>query len=285
MAMKFVKQSNFVKQLGLGRQVNTVRQITIAISAICLISVSGCATVSSSGKSTLSQSGSSNTASNLRQDKIVAQQVDSSQFLPKLTINEVDSQLIPYQAVINPYLLQKGKIEPVLIAQFIEARQAYQGNELNRAKQILQEMLKSSKNLSGPLVLLGDIERQHGNFAEATKQYQQALLINKYNVNAYIRLARVQRQQGEFIQAQNVYVKALSIWRDFPEAHLNLAILYDMYLNKEIEAQRHLEAYQFLTRGKDKKRAGWLSEIQQRTGKSVLLEVENIKAMSKMSSL
>ena len=81
----------------------------------------------------------------------------------------------------------------------------------------------------------------------AKSDYEEAIRINKDNVNAYLRLALAQRELGEFILAQNTYSEALAIWPDFPEAHLNLSILYDLYLNHPIRAQEHMEAYQFLT--------------------------------------
>ena len=64
----------------------------------------------------------------------------------------------------------------------------------------------------------------------------------------------------------STYAEALSVWEDFPEAHLNLAVLYDIYLNDPLQAQQHMEAYQFLTEEKDAKTAEWLQEIQSRTG-------------------
>jgi tetratricopeptide (TPR) repeat protein len=90
--------------------------------------------------------------------------------------------------------------------------------------------------------------------------------VNKNNVNAYIALGQLQRKQGYFSDAQNTYLEALNVWKDFPEAHLNLAILYDLYVNEPEEAQKHYEAYDFLTGRKDEKVKKWLVEVKQRTG-------------------
>jgi len=74
------------------------------------------------------------------------------------------------------------------------------------------------------------------------------------------------RLQGKFIQSQNVYAKSLALWKDFPEAHLNLGILYDIYLNKPLAGQQHMEAFQFLSDSKKHEVTEWLSEIRTRTG-------------------
>jgi len=76
----------------------------------------------------------------------------------------------------------------------------------------------------------------------------------------------VQRRQGYFSDAHNTYLEALAVWKDFPEAHLNLAILYDLYLNRAEEAQKHYEAFYFLGGEKDKEAHKWLVEVKQRTG-------------------
>ena len=83
--------------------------------------------------------------------------------------------------------------------------------------------------------------------AEAIGHYKKAISVNRNNVNAYIALAIVQRSRGLFSGAHQTYLAALGIWKDFPEAHLNLAILYDLYLNQAEAAQQHYEAYDFLT--------------------------------------
>ncbi len=56
------------------------------------------------------------------------------------------------------------------------------------------------------------------------------------------------------------------MWPDFAEAHRNLAILYDLYMNQPDQAQKHYEAYLFLARKPDSRAEIWLAEVRQRTG-------------------
>jgi Flp pilus assembly protein TadD len=114
--------------------------------------------------------------------------------------------------------------------------------------------------------MLGVIAEKEEKYDEAIGHYRKAISVNEKNVNAYLALGLVQRKQGHFADAHTTYVEALDVWRDFPEAHLNLAILYDLYVNQPEQAQRHYEAYQFLTGGKDRKVHKWLVEVKQRTG-------------------
>ncbi len=197
--------------------------------------------------------------------------------LPKRKVDKKTGLLIPYLATPNPYLAQKGRIKKQSVVQYIEARRAFKSKNYTRAESILQSLVKADKELSGPWVMLGDIAQNENDLNTASQRYIKALEVSNLNLTAYIRLAKVQRVKGEYIDAQNTYTKALSVWKDFPEAHLNLAILYDIYLNAPVKAQRHMEAYQFLTNGKNRKVAKWLQELQKRTGLDIELEVEETK--------
>ncbi len=211
---------------------------------------------------------------------IPSEMIDATRYIPRRIKDEESGQLVPYIAMPNPYTQLRGRISSKSVTVFVSARRAFQNGESHRAKKLLEQLVVDDKSLAGPWVILGDIAKLDNMLEQSVSHYAKAIAINKFNVNAYIRLAKRQREQGQFLRAQNTYVKSLSVWKDFPESHLNLAILYDLYLNKSLLAQRHLEAYQFLTNGQDKKTTRWLSEIQQRTGKAVMLNVESKKASS-----
>ena len=213
-----------------------------------------------------------------------AQLLDTATYIPRRLTDEETGQLLPYEPALNPYTALKGRIPAKHVQTFVRARQAFQLGDLSGSQQLLEQLTAADSDLSGPWVMLGDIAVQQRRSEAAVSSYARAIAINEVNINAYLKLAKVQRVRGHFIQAQNTYAKALSVWPDFPEAHLNLAILYDIYLNRPLQAQRHLESYQFLTGGRDKVRAQWLAEIQQRTGAALELEPEVAQAVSVSSS-
>ena len=186
-------------------------------------------------------------------------------FIPQLQ-RDKEGNFVPYEAMENPYLAQKGKIKKDSVYIFIQAKREFNKKNYASAKKSLLKLVEIDSKLSGPWVMLGDIAKSESDNKKAIENYQKSLSINVNNVNAYLKLALVQRIQGDFIAAQNTYAKALAIWKDFPEAHLNLAILYDVYLNHPIRAQKHMEAYQFLTEEENEEVAKWLENIRSRTG-------------------
>jgi tetratricopeptide (TPR) repeat protein len=173
---------------------------------------------------------------------------------------------VPYERKPNPYLAHARSVPADAQSQFLEASSMLERGNVDGARAKFESLTERYPALSGPWVKLGDIAERADQHDKAIEMYWKAIGVNKKNVNAYIALGLAQRRQGLFSDARNTYVAALTLWKDFPEAHLNLAILYDLYLDMPEEAQKHFEAYQFLTGEKDEKVHKWLVEVRRRTG-------------------
>lgn len=189
----------------------------------------------------------------------------TSQYLPKRSFDELGKEL-PYEAADNPYLSVRSKVNKGSVLLYIEAKKAKRSKNFKLAKQKLTVITKKDQTLSGPWVMLGDIAAEEKEYKQALSHYKKALEINSLNINAYTALAKAQRLMGEFNLAQNTLAYVLAMWPDFPEAHLNLGILYDLYLNQPNNAQMHMEAYLYLTGFKHKQALAWYEEVKSRTG-------------------
>ncbi len=190
---------------------------------------------------------------------------ETRQFIPRQQYDEQNLALT-YQSVENPYLAQRGRVDKGSVLLFIEAKKAMKAQDYKTAKAKLLVITGNDDSLAGPWVLMGEIAMEEGELERAVEYYQKAIAINPQNVNAYTGLAFALRQMGRFKLAQNTLAEALRVWPDFPEAHLNLGVLYDVYLNKPELAQMHFEAYLFLAT-KDKQQAEvWFEEVRARTG-------------------
>ena len=185
--------------------------------------------------------------------------VVTEQYLPLQTYDE-KNQLILYQPKENPYLAQKAQVDKGSVLLFIEAKTAWRNNDAQTAKQKLNVIIKNDKELSGPWMMLGDIALAEKDYPQAQKHYQQGLMINPNNINGYTALATVQRLQGQYHHAQNTLAKALALWPDFPEAHYNISILFDVYLNQTDKAKQHLDAYILLSGG-DEESQQWRQQL------------------------
>jgi TolA-binding protein len=173
---------------------------------------------------------------------------------------------IPYAAQPNPYTTGSAPVPAEARALFSAADVQLKQGALDRAQEKFATLAEKYPDLSGPWVKLGEIAEDREQYAQAVGYYREAISRNKNNVNAYIALGMVQRRLGRFNDAQDTYLAALDVWKDFPEAHLNLAILYDLYADEAEAAQKHYEAYDFLTGSKDQDVQKWLVEVRNRTG-------------------
>ena len=218
-------------------------------------------------------------ASVLQEEKPVL--TETVQYLPSQSYDEQGNK-VPYVARENPYMTQTGTVSKGSVLLFIEARKALAADDEKTAQQKLQVITEQDKTLAGPWVMLADISLKHAQFDKAATEYQKAIAINARNVNAYLGLAETQRRQGQYLAAQNTYETALGVWPDFPEAHLNLGVLYDLYLNLPAKAQAHYEAYLFLTNKKSGDAMNWYKEVQSRTGiTSSFIDKGPVKAVAK----
>lgn len=183
-----------------------------------------------------------------------------------------DGLALPYEAKPNPYEALTGRIDRDIIDRYINARRSFQAANYEAADKLLVELIDEQPGLSGPSVMRGDIALANGDLRQAVELYMAAIRVNPVNFNAYLRLAKAQRMRGHFSHAQNTYARALQRWPDGAELHLNLGVLYDIYLNQPLQAQAHMEAYQFLSGDNSGQVVAWLDEIRQRTGVSSVLK-------------
>lgn len=233
---------------------------TFAICIAAALVLSGCSTVEKKP------------AVEVKQE---AKLVKSDQLIPQQAYDETGKK-VEFVAADNPYIKDKVRVDKGSVLLFIEAKKAWRKGDQKTAKQKLSVITKKDAELSGPWVMLGEMAEENGDLKQAHEHLMKALEINSNNVNAYTALAKVQRKQGRFNVAQNTLVTGLELWSDFPEAHYNLAVLYDIYLNKPELAQKHLEAFLFLTNG-DAQSLEWFLQLVDRTGKTTSAVDSKIK--------
>jgi tetratricopeptide (TPR) repeat protein len=98
----------------------------------------------------------------------------------------------------------------------------------------------------------------------AEEAFQEAIIRSNKDAVAYNHLGILQRYKGQFEEARNQYQRALRIDSGYALAHLNLGILFDLYLQDLKLALQHYQQYQALTDKEDSQVAGWIVDIQRR---------------------
>jgi tetratricopeptide (TPR) repeat protein len=117
---------------------------------------------------------------------------------------------------------------------------------------------------TGPLVNLGLIELKANRYESAAAFFQRALERDPNSAAANNYLGVCNRYLGKFKEAESAYKLALTADDGYAAAHLNLGVLYDLYLQKPELALPQYERYQTLLPAPDAKVAGWIKEISGR---------------------
>ncbi|OUS27883.1 hypothetical protein A9Q98_08340 [Thalassotalea sp. 42_200_T64] len=165
------------------------------------------------------------------------------------------------RALPNKYLSQNIVVQPEIKRAVKSALTAKANGDVEGARASLEQLAINHPTLSGIKLHLGDIAIIAGQLDKAKDYYQQVISVNSDNYFAYNRLGSLYRQQGSFAQAKANYQAALTSWPAFAEAHLNLAILFDLYIGDKASALHHYKIYQLLSENNQRRVKGWIVDV------------------------
>jgi len=146
----------------------------------------------------------------------------------------------------NLYLASEGSLPSGIEAKFVAATKQLNEGKAEQAKRAFKQLVIEVPTLSGPWLKLGDIALAQSDSSRALEYFKQAVYVNPHNYVASSRVARLLREQGDFSGAKSHYEMALKSWPGLVSAHINLGILYDLYLGNKEDALIHYKLAQKL---------------------------------------
>lgn len=150
-------------------------------------------------------------------------------------------------------------------AQFTKALTMIKNGDLDTAETLLLNLTSSQAQLTGPHANLGIVHYKKGDYEKAETAFRTVLEIAPNHTVAYNYLGMTLRQLGRFTEAQQSYKQAIAANPAYRHAHLNLGILYDLYMRKPVDALTHYEQYQALSESEDKKVSLWIKDLKRQT--------------------
>ncbi len=156
--------------------------------------------------------------------------------------------------------------------QFEQALALLKSGQIPAATTQLQQLASAYPTFVGPLINLGLIELKANRYEAASHYFKQAVERDAKSAVANNYLGVSYRNLGRFNDAETAYKAAIAADDSYAPAHLNLGVLYDLYLQKPEASLSEYQRYQSLLSAPDAKVAGWIKEL---TGR---INAENKKA-------
>ena len=139
-------------------------------------------------------------------------------------------------------------------------------DRLAEAEALLLQITADQPELAGPWVNLAQVYLRRDQEDDAQRALLAAVAANPGNCAARNELGVLLRRRGEFAAAEAHYLACLEHQPDFQPAHLNLGILYELYLGRLEEALAAYRRYQALAVQPDRKVGVWVVDLERRLG-------------------
>jgi tetratricopeptide (TPR) repeat protein len=134
------------------------------------------------------------------------------------------------------------------------------------AEVLLVGITATQPELAGPWINLGQVYVALEQPEEARRAFEAAAAANPYNCTAHNELGLLSRQNGDFEAAERHYLNCLERVPGNDAAHLNLGILYELYLGRLPEALANYRQYQALQSEENRRVKGWVMDLERRLG-------------------
>ncbi len=139
---------------------------------------------------------------------------------------------------------------------------ALNNNEDATAEGIFNEFLQDTPELAGPYTNLALIHFKRQEYDQSLELVNKALIRNPEQAQAYQLRAQIFVAKRKINEAKKDYIKAIELDPDYINAHYNLALLYDIYLQEITLAINHYEIYLSLIKEPDETTQEWVNHLK-----------------------
>ena len=165
----------------------------------------------------------------------------------------------------KPVVVAEFKVSNVLQQKYKVALEHMQSEDYRQAIAAMEKIVAEEPRVSGPWINMAIAYRKLDEIKKAESAIQKALETNPDNPYALNQAGIIGREMGEFSTAEEMYKRAIAEYPNYANAHLNLAILCDLYLQKIVCAKSHYQAYQELSQETDKSVVAWINDLDRRS--------------------
>ena len=159
---------------------------------------------------------------------------------------------------------QRESVDPAARAMFEKALEALYAGNRRVAEGWLARITERYPDYASPWTNLGIIYARAGREADALAALDQALMLAPGDCASLVQKGVLMRKRGKFGEAEKAYLSCVRFEPDNAAAHLNLGILYELYLGRLGDALRSYQRYQSVADSPDARVASWIATLGRR---------------------
>ncbi len=165
---------------------------------------------------------------------------------PAGTVDAVEQPGALVEFAVHPEgftLTQQVNVTAEVRADYEAAVRMLEDGRYSAAIAMLLDITERAPLVTAAHIALGITYAHSGKLDDAEDSLRRALELSPRHPAAHNELGLVQRRKGRFEESRASYEASLAGFADFHYAHMNLAVLCDLYLGDHACALEHYEAY------------------------------------------
>lgn len=179
----------------------------------------------------------------------------------KSPVVENIQQPVADQQVITPEESEENaKIEKQNLYQ--QGLNALGSRDYDNAKIIFSQFIEKYPSMAGAYVNLALIAYRQEDFQATENLVAQAIGLNPSQAQAYHLRAQLHLNNGDIKMARDDYIEAITLKSGYTNAHYNLALLYDIYLQDIEQAIEQYTIYLSLLDKEDEATKDWIDHLR-----------------------
>ena len=168
----------------------------------------------------------------------------------------------PEPVIVRPVVVAERAVDEMVVAMKL----LEEGN-LRQAEANFEEIIKVRPDIPEAHLNLGWVKQRLGKHGEAVAALREGLQRRPGDQRAPLLIAASQREQGLFVEAEAALKQRLVSAPGDDQAHLNLGVLYELYLFRPQNALEHYRQFQALQAVPDARVAGWIAVLERQAAK------------------
>lgn len=169
----------------------------------------------------------------------------------------------------RPAAVEETVVRPVVVVEhaqrtLVDTLDLLRTGHYRQAEANLEQIVAVRPDIPEAHFNLGWVRQRLDRHVAAVEAFEAGLRLRPDDLRAINLLAISQREAGRFTDAEATYLRGLAQSPDTDRLHLNLGVLYELYLARPQRAVEHYRRYQELQKVPDPRVGNWIALLERK---------------------